>query len=83
LRGRHFERVEMKCIRDLASGAIRLGCAAVNQFRYLLAALLALSLNACARHHPPKSNAQIYEGDKSPGIRMFDEAEKPGSAVGQ
>jgi hypothetical protein len=51
--------------------------------RYLLATLLAFAFAACASHGKPRSRAQIYDGDSSPGLRMYDEAEKPGSPVGR
>ena len=67
----------------LASGAIRLGCAAVNTFRYLLVAIIAVVVGACAHgNKPPKSRAKIYDNDSNPGIKMFDEQEKPGTPVG-
>jgi len=56
----------------------------VNTFRYLLIAVTAMVVGACAHgNKPPKSRAKIYDEDTNPGIKMLDEQEKPGSPVGR
>lgn|GEM_PF-5495465 len=56
----------------------------MNTFRYLLIAVTAMVVGACAHgNKPPKSRAKIYDEDTNPGIKMLDEQEKPGSPVGR
>ncbi len=48
----------------------------------LLIAVLPLTLAACASSgKKPKSTARMYDGDESPHIRMYEEAEAPGSSL--
>ena len=48
----------------------------------LLVAILPLTFAACASSSKKsKSSAHMYMGDESPHIRMYDEAEAPGSEL--
>jgi hypothetical protein len=49
--------------------------------RMLLIAMLPLALAACASSSKSKSSAHMYDGDESPHIRMYDEAEAPGRGL--
>ena len=50
--------------------------------RMLLVAILPLFFAACASSSKkPKSSAHMYNGDESPHIHMFTEAEAPGSEL--
>ena len=77
----HFQAsLKLTAIR-IGIGLIPAKLRPVNLLRCLLATVFALAYSACSSMHHSKSRAQIYEGDSSPGIRMFDET--PGSPVGQ
>src|SRR5687767_12692990 len=54
----------------------------VKLFRLLLLAALPMALAACSStSKKSKSSARMYDGDESPHIRMYTEAETPGSAL--
>ena len=56
--------------------------APVILLRILLIAILPLTFAACASSSKkPKSSARMYNGDESPHIHMYPEAEAPGSAL--
>lgn len=78
-----IHRRNYRCIRSLAFGGTPLLSASVNIFRCLLLAAFALSIAACASSRKSKPQARIYESDTNPGITMHDEAQAPGSPVGQ
>ena len=46
---------------------------------FLLPIIIVFALSACASGGKKKSSMHMYEGDSSPGIRMYDE--RPGSEL--
>ena len=56
--------------------------APVKLLRMLLIAILPLAIAACASSSKkPKSSARMYNGDESPHIHMYPQAEAPGSEL--
>lgn len=57
---------------------------AVKLLRLMLVLAVACAMPACAswfKKKGPKSSATMYDGDESPHIRMYDDAEGPGSLL--